>query len=154
MGHGAIVRELLDNGAEVDASREVRWSGGGRDIDDLTLWGQVMHICVSKLMMMMILFATKWKGLREAGLTIIGSDNGLLPGQHQAIIWTNTGILLIGPLGTNFNEILIKIHTFSLTKIHLKMSYGKWQPFCQSLNVLIRKICNSSGSTVDIHLLH
>ena len=30
-------------------------------------------------------------------LTTIGSDNGLLPGQRQAIIWTNTGILLIGP---------------------------------------------------------
>ena len=41
-------------------------------------------------------------------LTIIGSDNGLLPGQRQAIIWTNVGILLIGPLGTNFSEILIK----------------------------------------------
>ena len=33
--------------------------------------------------------------------TIIGSDNGLLPGRHQAIIWTSAGILLIGPLGTN-----------------------------------------------------
>ena len=36
-------------------------------------------------------------------LTIIGSDNGLLPGWHQAIIWTNAGILLIGPLVTNFS---------------------------------------------------
>ena len=42
-------------------------------------------------------------------LTIIGSDNGLSPGRHQAIIWTNAGILLIGPLGTNFSEILIEI---------------------------------------------
>ena len=46
-------------------------------------------------------------------LTIIGSDDGLLPGQHQAIIWTNAGILLIGPLGTDFSEILIKIYIFS-----------------------------------------
>ena len=38
-------------------------------------------------------------------LTIIGSDNGLSPGRHQAIIWTNAGILLIEPLGTNFSEI-------------------------------------------------
>ena len=38
----------------------------------LTHWGQVTHICVSKL-------------------TIIGSDNGLSPGQRQAIIWTNDG---------------------------------------------------------------
>ena len=42
-------------------------------------------------------------------LTIIGSDNGLLPGRHQAIIWTNAWILLIGPLGTDFNEFVIEI---------------------------------------------
>ena len=45
-------------------------------------------------------------------LTIICSYNGLSPGQRQAIIWTNAGILLIGPLGTNFSEILIEIHKF------------------------------------------
>ena len=47
----------------------------------LTHWGRVMHICVSDL-------------------TITGSDNGLLPGQRQAIIRTNAVILLIKPLGT------------------------------------------------------
>ena len=62
-----------------------------------------MHICVGKL-------------------TIVGSDNGLSPDQHQAIIWTNAKILLIGPLGMNFSEILIEIHTFSLKNMHLKMS--------------------------------
>ena len=41
--------------------------------------------------------------------TIVGSDNGLSPGRRQAIIWTNAGILLIRPLGTNFSEILIEI---------------------------------------------
>ena len=30
-------------------------------------------------------------------LTIVDSDNGLLPGRDQAIFWTNAGILLIGP---------------------------------------------------------
>ena len=69
-------------------------------------------------------------------LTIIGSDNGLLPGRHQAIICTNDGILLIGPLGTNFNEILIKILTFSFQTIHLKMSSGNGDHFCPGLNVL------------------
>ena len=34
-------------------------------------------------------------------LTIIGSDNGLSPGRHQAIIWTNGGILLIWTVGCN-----------------------------------------------------
>ena len=55
-------------------------------------------------------------------LTIIGSDNGLSPGWCQAIIWTNSGILLIRSLGTNFSEILIDIYTFSFKEIHLKMS--------------------------------
>ena len=45
-------------------------------------------------------------------MTIIDSDNGLSPGRRQAIIWTNAGILLIGPLGTNFIDILIGIQTF------------------------------------------
>ena len=42
-------------------------------------------------------------------LTIISSDNGLSPSRWQAIIWINAGILLIGPLGTNFSGILIGI---------------------------------------------
>ena len=83
----------------------------------LTHWGRVTHICVGNL-------------------TIIGSDNGLSPGRRQAITWTNVGILLIGPLGTNFSEILIEIHTFSFKKIHLKMSSGKWRPFRLGLIVL------------------
>ena len=53
-----------------------------------------MHICINKL-------------------TIIGSNNGLWPRRRQAIIYTNDGILLIGPLETNFSEILIQILIFS-----------------------------------------
>ena len=83
----------------------------------LTHWGRVAHKCVSKL-------------------TIIGSDNGLSTGRRQAIIWTNHGILLIRPLGTNFSEILSEIHTFSFKKMHLKTSSAKWRPFCLGLNVL------------------
>ena len=83
----------------------------------LTHWGRVTHICVSKL-------------------TIVGSDNGLSPGRRQAIIWTNARILLIGPLETNFSEILIKIHKFSSKKMLLKMSSAKWRPFCLGFNEL------------------
>ena len=51
----------------------------------------------------------------------IGSDNGLSPGRCQVIIWTNAEILLIGPLGTNVNEILIEIQAFSYVwKWHLR----------------------------------
>ena len=84
---------------------------------ELTHWGRVTHICVSKL-------------------AIIGSDNGLSPGQRQAIIWTNAGILVIEPLGTKFSEIIIEIHISSFKKMFLKISSGKWQPFCLGLNVL------------------
>ena len=84
----------------------------------LTHWGRLTHICVSNL-------------------TIIGSDNGLSPGWRQAIIWTNDGQLLIGPLRTNFSEILIEILTFSYKKMHLNVSSGKWWPFCLGLNELI-----------------
>ena len=49
----------------------------------------------------------------------IGSGNGLSPIWHQAIIWTSTGLLSIGPSGTNFSEILTKIQKFSFTKMHL-----------------------------------
>ena len=94
----------------------------------LSHWGRVTHICVSNL-------------------TIIGSDNGLLPGRRQAIIWTNDGILLIGPLGTNFSEILIEIQSFSFKKTHLKMASGKWRPFCLGLNVLY-KLCVRERSGV------
>ena len=90
----------------------------------LTHWGWVTHICVGKL-------------------TIIGSDNGLSLERHQAILWTNAGILLIESLGTNFSEILIEIQTFSLKKIRLKMSSTKCRLFRLGLNVL----------TVNVYLI-
>ena len=57
-------------------------------------------------------------------------------GQRRAIIWSNAGIVLIGPLGTNFSEISIEIHTFSFKKMHLKMSSTKWRSCCPGLYVL------------------
>ena len=69
-------------------------------------------------------------------LTINGADNGLSPGKCKAIIRTSAGILLIGPLGTNFSEILIAILTFSFKKMRLKVSSAKWRPFCLGHNVL------------------
>ena len=81
-------------------NRSTNWSELS---SSLTYWGRLTHICVSKL-------------------TIIGSDNGLLPGRRQAIIWTNAGILLIRTLRTNFSEILGEINSFSFSKMHLKIS--------------------------------
>ena len=65
------------------------------------------------------------------------SDNELSPVRRQAIIWTNADISSIGSLGTNFSEILIEIQTFSLKKMHWKMSSAKWRLFCLGHNVLI-----------------
>ena len=58
----------------------------------------------------------------------IGSGNGLAPVGRQAITWNNAALLLIGPLGTNFSEILIIIPNVSFTKMHLKTSSAKWRP--------------------------
>ena len=69
-------------------------------------------------------------------LTTIGSDNSSSPGRRQAIIWTNATILLIGSLGTNFNNILIKIPKVSFKKMRSKGPSAKWLPCCRSLNVL------------------
>ena len=59
------------------------------------------------------------------------------PIRRQAIIWTNAGMVLIEPLGTNISEILIDVHIFSIKETYLKMSSGKCRPFCLGLNLLI-----------------
>ena len=66
----------------------------------------------------------------------IGSDNDLSPIRRQAFIWTNAGLLSIGPLVAKFSEILIKIQNFSFTKMHLKISSQKWRPFCPGAETL------------------
>ena len=55
----------------------------------LTHWGQVMHICISKL-------------------TTIGSDNGLSPNRRHAIIWTNAGILFYWTLRNKLQWNLLR----------------------------------------------
>ena len=89
----------------------------GKEFHVLTHWGRVTHICVSKL-------------------SIIVSDNGLSSGRCRAIIWINAGIFVIGPLGTNFSEILFEIYISLFKEIHMKLSLGIWQLFCLGLNVL------------------
>ena len=99
----------------------------GSSLVQLTHWGRVTHICVNKLI-------------------IIGSDNGLSPGRRQAIIWTNAGILLIGPLGTNLSEILVGIQTISFRKMHLKMSSAFKRPFRLGLNELMAyRLCDAKA---------
>ena len=89
------------------------------------------HICVTR---------PQWvNSLRQTDTCMHQQTNhhwfryGFSPGRRHAIIWTNAGILLIGPSGTNFSEILTKIYTFSSKKMLLKLSSGKWGPFCLCL---------------------
>ena len=96
------------------------------------------HICVSKL-------------------TIIGSDNGWLPARHQAIIWIKAGILLIQTLGTNFSEILNKVHTFVIQEnafenVVCKMMAILFQPKCVKQIIGKKDSKNSSVLTVELPL--
>ena len=87
------------------------------------------------------LIEAEWCIYASVNCAIIGSDNSLSPDQRQSIIWTNAGILLIGHLGTNFNQIQIKMQQFSFKKRHLTLTFKKMtsancHPFCLSLCVL------------------
>ena len=69
-----------------------------------------MHVCIGKL-------------------TIIGSYNGLTPGQRQAIIRTNVGLLLIRTLGKNFSEIFAKFKHFHSRKCIWQCGPGEMSLF-------------------------
>ena len=102
----------------------------------LTHWFRVTHTCIC-----------------VSDLSIPGSDNGLSPGRRQAIIWTNARILSVGSLGTNFNEIWIKINIFSLTKMHLQISSAKWRPFCPGRDELILRVLEINLSIAWLWIL-
>ena len=84
---------------------------------DLTHWGRVTHICVSNL-------------------TIIVSDNGLSPGRHQSHYPNQCCFIVNWNLRKKFQWIIIEIKTFSVKNMQLKMSSGKWRPFCSIFHVL------------------
>ena len=92
--------------------------------------GRVTHICVRKL-------------------TIIGSDKGLSPHRRPAIIWTIAELSIIGPLGTNFGEILIEILTFSLKKNAFE------SVVCETATILSRPQCvNYAGAFIWDVIIH
>ena len=62
---------------------------------------RVTHICDSKL-------------------TSTGSVSGLSTGWFEAIIWTDAGLLWIGPLWTNFSDILIIFFLFLFVLKHTR----------------------------------
>ena len=72
--------------------------------------------------------------------------------RHQAIIWTSAGLLSIETHWTDFIEILIRMQTFSFRKMHLKISFRKWLPFCLCLSVLTMQMLCCQGSLTNMTL--
>ena len=69
-------------------------------------------------------------------LTIVGSDKRLLawtsPSHYLNQCWDIVNWTRRNKLQRNIN----KFHTFSSMKMHMKMLFGKWRPFCLGLNEL------------------
>ena len=77
-------------------------------------------------------------------LTTSGSDDGLSPDRRQAIIWTNAGILLIGPLWTSFSEIFDKnsnifIQEDAFESVVCEMAAILFRPQCVNLGLWVSK---------------
>ena len=84
----------------------------------ITYWGRVTHIFVSKL----------YHHWFRYWLVSYTAPNHYLNQCWDIVSWTT---------GTNCSDIIIEIQTFSFKKMHLKMSSGKWRPFCLGLNVIM-----------------
>ena len=101
--------------------------------------GAIMHGSITLLNSL----KTGWRIYASVNWCIIGSDNGLSPVRRQAITWTSDESLSIGLLGTHFSQILIEIQTFSLKKMHLKISSVKWGYFVSTSMCRLNQMRNS-----------
>ena len=54
---------------------------------------------------MLQLIEAEWRLYASLNYDIIGLDNGLSPARHQAMIWTNDGLMFIGP----WEQISVKL---------------------------------------------
>ena len=105
---------------KIDVEYVMKWS-----LDHLNLFHAKCHYNI----------VVDWCIYTPVNYANIGSHKGLLPVSCKAITWTNDGLLLIGPLGTNICDICLDIQIVSLKKMHLKMSFAKHWPFCLGSNV-------------------
>ena len=85
--------------------------------------------------------------------TIIGSDKGLSPGRHQAIIWTNAGIFLIWTLRTNFSQIRYFHYRKCIWKSCWKMAAILSQPQCVNKNSRLQVHMPNTATTVTCPLI-
>ena len=95
--------------------------------NELTHWGWVMHIFLSKL-------------------TIIGSDNGLSPSWCQAIIWTDAGILLIGLLDIVDWILRNKLQWNQSKCIHFHSRKCIWKCLENSIHFVLVSMCSDKLS--------
>ena len=68
-------------------------------------------------------------------LTTSGSVNGFAPERRQTILWTNDGILLIGPLETNLSEIFYRNSNIFIQENALE------NVVCEMASILSRPQC-------------
>ena len=83
------------------------WHGQWFYLDKIT------YICINLNSWCRIYASVNWAS--------IGWISGLSLDRRQAIIWTNAGILLIRPLGTNFSESRFKYKSFHSWKCIWKL---------------------------------
>ena len=60
-------------------------------------------------------FEAEWH-ICVSNIVISDLGNGLSPGRHLTVIYTNAGMLLIWPFGINISDILVEINSFYSTK--------------------------------------
>ena len=102
--------------------------------------GVIINALASQITGVSIVYSTvcsvankkKTSKLRVTGLC---EGNSPVTGEFPA---QRAGILLIGPQGANFSEIVIELHALPFKKMHLKRSSAKWRLFCLGLNMLMR----------------
>ena len=74
-----------------------------------------------------------WRICQSVYWVIIGAGYATPPVRHQTISWTNADLLTSGPLGREFNEILLKILRVPFNKMSFNMSSANWRSFRSGL---------------------
>ena len=87
----------------------------------INIWDLIIHPCLNFNASLVITHWSRVTYIYVNKSTIIGSENGFLPGLRQVIIWTSAGVLLIRTSWPNLSAILCEIQTFLFIKIHFKI---------------------------------
>ena len=81
------------------------WQWTSHMIDCQSSKYTLSDFCIDLFKVMYQLIEVEWCICVSVNKATIGSDNSLLPARHQAIVWTNTGILITGPLELKYNNL-------------------------------------------------